>query len=171
MNPRHPLIARSDTTADTESKRRNHLLQSAAVFRKHDPGSEDEDPQAKMTGTSRFPLPLAAYVRKEVLAPGRLFIQDFVRPVTVISYCRRAQECLRTLVERRDSVHKRTGPSNPAVADTLFYGGIPSLRNRFAREMDNCVCSFNRFNRDGPFLGIPKGEACCARIVAANRMH
>src|SRR5438874_13529987 len=85
MDPRHPLRARTEWTADKELKRRNHLRQRASAPPKHDTGPHSDDAQVKRLSLLCLFFPLPAHRAQEVLSRRSFFGDGFVAPRPVIT--------------------------------------------------------------------------------------
>src|SRR5206468_12644140 len=85
MDPRYPLCARTEWTADKELKRRNHLRQRASAPPKHDTGPHADDAQAKRLRLLCLVFPLPAHRAQEVLSRRGFFGNDLVAPRPVIA--------------------------------------------------------------------------------------
>jgi hypothetical protein len=64
-DPRDPLAARSDSTADAQAKRQGHPRESAPLFSKYHAEAQNGDSRAPFRRMSRFGFPVDSYLREE----------------------------------------------------------------------------------------------------------
>src|ERR1700676_3950298 len=64
-NPRDPLAARSDSTADAQAKRQGHLRESASLFSEDHTEAQNDHSRARLCRASRFGFPVDSYLREE----------------------------------------------------------------------------------------------------------
>src|ERR1700680_712533 len=64
-DPRDPLAARSDSTAEAQAKRQGHLRESASLFSEDHTEAQNDHSRARLCRASRFGFPVDGYLREE----------------------------------------------------------------------------------------------------------
>src|SRR5262245_62115610 len=85
-DPTHPLFAAAHTSTNSESERRQHFCERAAIFTENDPKARINDansPLGRLLGCS---FPFHTYVGEKVITGRTLFRQQLIAAITVIAY-------------------------------------------------------------------------------------
>src|SRR5947208_14175555 len=135
MDPRHPLRARTEWTADKELKLRNHLRQRASAPPKHDTGPHSDDAQAKRLSLLCLFFPLPAHRAQEVLSRRGFFGNDLVAPRPVIADRRGVEQEAGFLLCLPDSFDEAIRRLDAAGENFLLLAFCPPFcRDRFTGE-------------------------------------
>src|SRR5205809_8119265 len=125
MDPRHPLCARTEWTADKELKRRSHLRQRASAPPKHDTGQHADDAQAKRLRLLCLVFPLPAHQAQEVLSRRGFFGNDLVAPSPVIADRRGVEQEAGVLLCLPDSFDEAIRRVDAAAENYLLLAFYP----------------------------------------------
>ena len=140
VNPAHPLTATADLSAQSHSKRRQHLFQCATFSAQNDAGSQESRANASLHRRIRGRFPFATNLRQESASAGSaVFAQYLIIAITVKSDCRGRDQDTRRRRRPSKRFGKMTRPENPAVPNCLFLRLRPAAGNGFSRKMNHCV--------------------------------
>ena len=145
-DPAHPLSSAAETRAQTEAKRRQHLLQRAMSRPQHDAESEmnDADSRLRRRCCRRFPLP--AEIGEKARSRRRRFLQHLIAAVAVDSNRRCHQKSLWRLVQRGQQSGQPVRGVDPAdgqfapvrVGPAMRRHACPGEVNRCRRTFQPC---------------------------------
>jgi hypothetical protein len=88
VNPAHPLTAAADPSAQSHSKRRQHLFQCTAFCAQDDAGSQKSRANASLHGGIRGRFPFAANLGQEPIFAGSAVVPQYlIVAITVKADC------------------------------------------------------------------------------------